>query len=82
MFRSFDISVTENFFRQDPNVKLLVLKNSKKNIHRAMKLRKSSMNTRNPEVEPPIEDHQDDQWLKDNLNTMEVYLRNKFSTVP
>lgn len=68
------------FYRQDPltistpNVKLLVYKDSKKNIHRVMKLRadrKSALNTRNAEVELP-EDHQDDQWLKDNIHTMEV----------
>lgn len=73
--------LTNNFYRQDPltistpNVKLLVYKDSKKNIHRVMKLRadrKSSLNTRNAEVELPIEDHQDDQWLKDNIHTMEV----------
>lgn len=34
--------------------------------------RKSSLNNRNAEVDLPIEDHQDDQWLKDNIHTMEV----------
>lgn len=67
------------FYRQDPltistpNVKLLVYKDSKKNIHRVMKLRadrKSSLNNRNAEVELP--EDQDDQWLKDNIHTMEV----------
>lgn len=74
-------TITNSTYRQDPltistpNVKLLVYKDSKKNIHRVMKLRadrKSSLNTRNAEVELPIEDHQDDQWLKDNIHTMEV----------
>lgn len=34
--------------------------------------RKSALNNRNADVELPIEDHQDDQWLKDNIHTMEV----------
>lgn len=61
-------------------MKLLVYKDSKKNIHRVMKLRadrKSSLNNRNAEVELP-EDHQDDQWLKDNIHTMEVGSGNLF----
>lgn len=68
-------------FRQDPltistpGVKLLVYKDCKKNIHRVMKFRadrKNSLNNRNNELEMPGEDHQDDQWLKDNKHTMEV----------
>ncbi|XP_037025472.1 uncharacterized protein LOC119066890 isoform X2 [Bradysia coprophila] len=76
--RWFDLNDILNTSRQDPltistpNVKLLVYKDSKKNIHRVMKLRadrKSSLNNRSAEVELP--EDQDDQWLKDNIHTME-----------
>ncbi|KAJ6646298.1 AN1-type zinc finger protein 4, partial [Pseudolycoriella hygida] len=78
--RWFDLNDILNTSRQDPltistpNVKLLVYKDSKKNIHRVMKLRadrKMALNNRNAEVELPVGDHQDDQWLKDNISTME-----------
>lgn len=59
-----------------PGVKLLVYKDCKKNIHRVMKFRtdrKNSLNNRNGnELELTGDDQQDDQWLKDNKQTMEV----------
>lgn len=68
------------FFRQDPltistpSVKLLVYKDNKKTC-RVMKFRstdrKNSQNNRSSEAESG-DDHQDDQWLKDNIHTMEV----------
>lgn len=58
-----------------PGVKLLVYKDCKKNIHRVMKFRtdrKNSLNNRNGAELELTGDDQDDQWLKDNKQTMEV----------
>lgn len=77
-----DLSDVFNTSRQDPltistpGVKLLVYKDSKKNIHRVMKLRtdrkSSNKGMEGPQQELPQDDSQDDQWLKDNIQTLEV----------
>lgn len=58
-------------------VKLLVYKDCKKNIHRVMKLRADRKNMFNRAgIESPPElahdEANDDQWLKDNIQTLEV----------
>lgn len=69
------------FYRQDPvaittpGVKLLVYKDCKKNFQRVMKFhadRKNSGGGENPSPDPFVDI--DRQFLKDNLNTMEVRL--------
>lgn len=76
-----DLSDVFNTSRQDqltistPGVKLLVYKDCKKNIHRVMKLRtdrKISHKGMEGQPELPQDDSQDDQWLKDNIQTLEV----------
>lgn len=73
----FDLSDVLNHSGQDSlPVKLLVYKDCKKNIHRVMKLRadRKNMLNRNTEVQPEFphdNDTHDDQWLKDNIQTLE-----------
>lgn len=77
-----DFHLFSLFYRQDPltistsgGVKLLVYKDCKKNIHRVMKFRaerKNSIEKKQAMIEPPKDDQHDEQWLKDNIHTMEV----------
>lgn len=80
----FDLSDVLGHSGQDSlPVKLLVYKDFKKNIHRVMKFRadrknvSSTRNTNNTNVEIPSEfphddEAQDNQWLKDNIQTLDV----------
>lgn len=57
-----------------PAVKLLVYKDCKDNIHRVMKFRADRRNhsDMNTETAPDLSVDEDGQFLRDNLNTMEV----------
>lgn len=83
----FDLSDVLGHSGQDSlPVKLLLYKDFKKNIHRVMKFRAdrknvtSSRNSGNNNVEIPSEfphddEAQDNQWLKDNIQTLDVSMR-------
>ncbi|XP_031630508.1 uncharacterized protein LOC116345359 [Contarinia nasturtii] len=62
----------DQFTISSPGVKLLVYKDCKKNVHR-VKLRTDRKNLNNPNTENALDlsVDVDDQFLKDNLNTME-----------
>ncbi|XP_055692742.1 uncharacterized protein LOC129795471 [Lutzomyia longipalpis] len=76
----FDLSDVLNTSRQEPltistpGVKVLVYKDCKKNIHRLMKLRTGkNLLTKGSEehTEATTNESQNDQWLNDNINTLE-----------
>lgn len=70
----FDLNAArqDQFTISSPGVKLLVYKDCKKNVHR-VKLRSDRKNMNNPHPENALDlsVDVDDQFLKDNLNTME-----------
>lgn len=70
----FDLNAArqDQFTISSPGVKLLVYKDCKKNVHR-VKLRSDRKNVNNPHPENALDlsVDVDDQFLKDNLNTME-----------
>ncbi|XP_059608814.1 uncharacterized protein LOC132256421 [Phlebotomus argentipes] len=76
----FDLSDVLNTSRQEPltistpGVKVLVYKDCKKNIHRLMKFRTGkNLLTKGSEeqTEAATNESQNDQWLNDNINTLE-----------
>ncbi|GAB0087829.1 Ubiquitin-like domain-containing protein [Sergentomyia squamirostris] len=76
----FDLSDVLNTSRQEPltistpGVKVLVYKDCKKNIHRLMKFRTGkNLLTKGSEehTETTTNESQNDQWLNDNINTLE-----------
>lgn len=70
----FDLNAArqDQFTISSPGVKLLVYKDCKKNVHR-VKVRSDRKNVNNPHPENALDlsVDVDDQFLKDNLNTME-----------